>query len=111
MNEPYSGEEHRLCQRHLARPGVTVSCNEGELDFGPNLALALVDVSEAGVGLLLTSPVEPGKEVSMSLKPQAHGQAIKRVGTIVWCSPAEGGYRAGVRFRRRLDYADVFGLR
>ena len=101
-------------RRVLRRPPksrVRVTCRRGVLDLGPNLALSVVDLSEAGVRLLLNEPLEPGQLVSVGLEGQSHTRPTVRVGTVIWRLPAaDGRHEVGVFFEKALPYQLVLEL-
>lgn len=104
-------KNRRRCRRRPPRGRVRVTCRRGGLDLGPNLALSVLDLSEAGVRLVVKTPLEPGREVSVGLEGQSHSRPILRVGAVVWClAAADGAYCIGVRFEKELPYTLVLEL-
>ena len=68
-------------RRNMRRPSknrVRVTCRRGGLDLGPNLGLAMVDLCEAGVRLVVKEPLEPGCAVSVGLEGQSHSRPTLR---------------------------------
>jgi hypothetical protein len=112
MSETKPPEKNRRrCRRRPPRSRVHVTCRRGGLDLGPNLALSVLDLSEAGVRLVVKEPLDLGKEVSVGLEGQSHTRPIVRVGTVVWRLPApDGAYCIGVRFEKALPYTFVLEL-
>ncbi len=101
-------------RRNMRRPSkkrVRVTCRRGGLDLGPNLGLAMVDLCEAGVRLVVKEPLEPGCAVSVGLEGQSHNRPTLRIGSVVWClAAADGTYLTGVRFEKGLPYTFVLEL-
>jgi hypothetical protein len=97
----------RLDRRANARPSVKVICRKGTLDLGANIAVAVLDVSETGVRLIVKEPLKVDQEVTVALEP-SHGRgAERRVARVAWCvESSEQKYVVGARFDKRLPYAD-----
>ena len=105
-----SGPERRGGARRPAKPGVRAEVRRGALGLGPDLGLALLDVSADGLRIRLREAVRAGEEVEVGLQP-ADGAAIRTRGRIIWCRPAGGwAFLAGVRLRRRLTAEEVATL-
>ena len=76
--------------------------------MGNNLALALLDLTQAGASLLIKSSLEPHQEVELELYSSGYPKHIRVPGSVVWSVAAqEGAYCIGVRFDRYLAYADL----
>jgi hypothetical protein len=79
--------------------------------MGPNLAVRLLDLSEGGVRVIVTSPLQPQQEVEVSLLPPAGLREVVRRGVVVWAVPTESGeFCVGIRFEKRLEYSIVCDL-
>jgi hypothetical protein len=78
------------------------------MGLGPNLAVALIDISEDGLGVRLKASLAAGDEVSVELSAPGVRKSLKMVGDIRWCREVgDGTFAAGVRLRRRLTYAQL----
>lgn len=97
--------------RQLPKRKLRVACRNA-LDLGPNLAVGLLDLSENGVRLQVNTELGKGKEVTVTLDSVRNIKTMKRVGAVIWCvATAEpGNFTVGVRFDKRIPYADVAGL-
>lgn len=96
--------------RHRPRGATAVEVWRGPPGTGRNLATALADVCEEGVGVWLRAAVRPGEEVEVVLT-RRDGPPVRVVAEVRWC--AQGGdwtYRAGLRLRRPLAYQDLAEL-
>jgi Tfp pilus assembly protein PilZ len=72
-----------------------------------NLAVALLDVSETGVRLVLREPLERGQDVEITLLGLGHLRPVKVLGSVVWCVATDNQQHCvGVQFNHRLKYAD-----
>jgi hypothetical protein len=103
--------EHRRIRRRPLKTGVAVSCRKGTLGLGPNLAVGLHNISEEGARLVLNAPAALREELEVSLTPPGMGRALIFTAVVYWCRQCpEGGFWVGVKFRRRLNYSDIFNL-
>jgi hypothetical protein len=78
------------------------------LGLGKDLCLAILDVSETGIRLLVKSAVTKGDEIEVELLGVNHRRPLKALAQVVWCIP--GTFCLGAQFRRRLSYADFICL-
>jgi hypothetical protein len=83
---------------------VEVTCRPGVSGLGPDLALALLDVSTSGARLMVKSLLAVGQVVEVCLYPAVPAAGLRRAARVVWCTEARGGYYfIGVRFETLLD--------
>jgi hypothetical protein len=109
MTEPSS--DRRRHRRHGGNDRVIIDCRRDSPDDGPNLALALLDVSNAGVRLYLREPVECEDIIHLSLEVEGLFAPYQSRGTVRWAVEREGGYCiAGVELEKGLDDAEVNAL-
>jgi hypothetical protein len=94
--------------RKPARQSVQLHCRRGALGLGTDLASGFLDVSEGGVQLIATEPMQPGDEVEIVLEGHGIRGPIRRMGEVRWVLPLDGSEcRVGVRFQRLITYRDV----
>jgi len=87
------------------RNSVKIECRKGVFGFGPNLAVAPMNLSETGVRLVLKTELRKGQEVEIIF--QGQGQPVKRVGKVsISIARLDGTYEAGIDFDSNLSYAD-----
>ena len=114
MSEPVpasSGRNRRLSKRRPPKGKARVTCRRGALDLGPDLALAVLDLSEWGARLLVRESLDPGREVLILLRGEANSRPVRRVSDVVWSlAAADGVYCIGVRFQKRVPYGDFSQL-
>ena len=111
MSQTATVRNRRLSRRKSPKGEVEVLCQKGRYGLGPNLALAVLDVSEAGIRLLLTAPLEHGQEFTLILSTPGRGRPLKAVARAVWSvETAAGTYCVGGSFERRLSFVDLVGL-
>ena len=111
MDNPSCPNERRSSQRlRPANSAAHITCQRGELFLGPNVAAALVDACEGGVGILSRESLAVGERMSVSLEGIGTGTVL-RLGRVAWCAPADGGgFRAGVELDAPLEYAELVTL-
>jgi len=96
--------------RHRPRGATGVEVWRDSPGIGRNLATALADVCQEGIGVYLTAAVRPGDRVEVVLTRRG-GPPVRVPAEVRWC--AQGGdwtYRAGLRLRRPLAHEDVADL-
>ncbi len=98
----------RVEPRRRARGNVRIGCMKGKLGLGMNLAFALLDASETGVRLIVTTALEKGQEIEVNFVGPARGKPCKQLAEVMWCVPAaDGRFCVGARFHHRLSYSDL----
>jgi PilZ domain len=90
---------------------LRVILRSGTLGLGPDLPAGLVDVSEDGVCVQVKAPLKPGSDAEIVLDRVGTSRPMKLVADVRWCAgDPSGGYRAGLRLRRRLPYRELMDL-
>ncbi len=115
MSEPSSKEpsqkNRRIAMRRPVKGKVKVVCYKGSLDLGANIAVRVLDVSETGLRVLLTTALEKGQEVLIVLEGQGHMRPIKNPGRVVWSVPTEDAqFATGIQLDKYLKYKDLSHL-
>jgi hypothetical protein len=96
--------ERRLSPRYPPKVSTQISCREGTLGLGPNVALSAADLSETGLQILLSEPVERGRVVEVGLLAPGWQEEAKRLGMVMWTKPTpDGGCQVGVQLSQRLS--------
>jgi hypothetical protein len=104
---PATGDQ-RSTRRRRPRGSTKVACHAGSFGLGPNLAVRVLDVSEAGIRLLVQAALRPGQEIEVSLEGVAHCRPVRASARVVWAvEAADGTYCVGAKFERTLSYADL----
>lgn len=105
MSQPEGPDHNRRRRDRLApRRPLEVRCRWG---LGPNVAQALLDLSEDGTRLLIDEPLPVGQEVNITFDGGRHPDPVTLLAVVVWCALQPGrGLQAGLRFTQPLD-ADV----
>src|SRR5262249_45050487 len=95
--------ERRAYQRFPATDGVRIVCHR---NGGPNLALALLDASQAGLRLFLSAPVDSGDGVRLGLEADGLEEPVRVTGVVRWSVEREDGTCiAGVELERLIAEA------
>ena len=105
-------EANRRGSRRRAPKGSTkVHCYRGLIGCGPDVAHAVLDISETGASLLLKAPFKTGERLEVNLESIAHRRPVKKMASVIWCVPAgEDRYVVGVKFEGTLPYSDLNDL-
>jgi hypothetical protein len=86
---------------------VEISCRRGSTGIGPDIALVLRSLSEAGARLLVTAALAPNEEVEIEFRSSLLPRPSKVLAEVVRIKAVPGNvYCAAVRFQRRLTYAE-----
>jgi hypothetical protein len=97
----------RLDARQVPKRGTKIACMKGAFGLGANIGLTIVDLSQTGVRLIVKTALERGQEMELSLLAPGISRPFKTVATVAWCvTAADGTYRVGAQFRRRMRYRD-----
>jgi hypothetical protein len=98
----------RRTRRRRPKGSTKFACHTGPFGLGPNVAVQVLDVSEAGVRLVVQAALRPGQEIQVSLEGVARSRPVKAVARVVWAvEAADGNYCVGAQFERTLSYADL----
>ena len=116
MTQPQSSSpppprpNHRASRRYPPKRSTRVRATRNSLGLGPNIALAVLDLSETGIRLLLGENLRRGQEFEVVLE-SAGSRPVKVVAGVVWSvGTAEGQFCVGARFQKLIGYADVQAL-
>jgi hypothetical protein len=94
--------------RRKSKRTTRVSCHRGVPGAGINLAVALLDLSETGVRLLLSENVEPGQLIEVRFLGLSHYQPLKLAAEVIWSIPtADRAFCLGARFHQTLNLMDL----
>jgi hypothetical protein len=108
---PPTARNRRLNRRLSAQRRIKAECRRGSMDLGKNIAVAVLDVSEDGIRLVVREPLKDKEEVLLTLTTTADLRSLKRLGSVAWAvATADGTFCVGVRLHKRLSYADLSRL-
>src|SRR4051812_20057725 len=99
-------KNRRISPRRATKQSVKAICRKGSLGLGPNIAVAVLDISETGTRLLLKEALLARQEVEVCLLPPGLVREFKLPGRVVWCVPAaDGNFCTGIEFEKYLSYS------
>jgi hypothetical protein len=108
MDKPTKRLPRPRARRSPAKAGCKVSCRRGSMGMGPNLALAILDVSETGIRLRVREALQPRQEIEVGLEGLGHARPLRLSAQVAWCvATADDFYCIGARFQNRLTYQDL----
>jgi len=111
MTQESLARNRRVSKRKAPKGGLHVSCQKGSWGLGGNMAVSVLDVSDAGIRLILSAPLERNQELSVCLSVPGKGRPLKALARVVWSvETAEGTYCVGAAFQRRLAHTDFLNL-
>jgi hypothetical protein len=97
----------RRCRRQTPKSNLKVRAFKSTLGLGANIALAILDISENGVRLLLKENLPVGHSFEVTLEPVSC-KTVKTIAEVVWSIPAaDGTFCVGTRFQKNLPYSDL----
>lgn len=96
----------RAFPRRKAR-GSARYCPSGRL-FASWKAAKPVDICEDGIGLVVREPLAAGARVDVELDPPGNQRGLAAMAEVRWAAPlADGSYRVGLRWERRIAFAEM----
>jgi hypothetical protein len=109
MNEAAATiHNRRLCVRRPSKRTVKSTCRKGLFDFGTNLALTILDVSESGICMLVKERLDHNQQVTFTLEGVSHRRPLRHTARVIWCmETADQKFCVGCRFDKRLPWAEM----
>jgi hypothetical protein len=99
MSDAAESSDRRRSSRKPPRAGAEVACRPEPVTIGPNLALAVLDLSADGIRLLVKAPLETGQKIEVDLEGIGYCRPLKLAAEVVWSLPtADGNWCVGARF-------------
>jgi PilZ domain len=97
----------RRSQRRKPRSSVRLECRKGSLGLGANIANCVLDVSDSGVRLVVTQPLDLLSEVEVVIAGYGMKGPIKRLANVRWQLKLDSGlYCTGVEFQKHINFRD-----
>ncbi len=97
----------RAAPRRIPKGSTKAIAYKNWLGVGSNIALAVLDVSESGIRLMLKDNMSVGQQFEVSL----HGigsKMVKMIAEVVWSvKAADGTFIVGAKFQKPLTYSDL----
>jgi hypothetical protein len=102
--------DRRVFPRYDSRAQVRIIRASDRMRFG--ITGEVWNISVEGTGIVLKESLRIGEQITLELSNTVQRFRCDVRGTILWCEPmADGRYRCGVRFLRRISPLDVSSLR
>ncbi len=100
--------DKRLSRRKPVKRGVVAQCRRGQMGLGADVAVGVVDISECGACLMVKVELKHGEDAEVILAGVGRGKPLKLACEVRSCvAQGEGTFRAGMRFRKRIPYAEL----
>ncbi|WP_020468632.1 PilZ domain-containing protein [Zavarzinella formosa] len=100
--------DKRLIRRKPVKRGVIARCRRGQLGLGQDLALGIIDISDSGMCLLVKTELRRGEEAEVEMIGVGRSKPIKILCEVRWIVfEDDERFRVGLRFRKRIPYADL----
>ncbi len=100
MNEPTAnGSERRRSRRQRPKPTTEIACRPQTLIIGPDVALAVLDISADGIRLMVNAPLEKGQRIEVDLEGIGYCRPLKLNAEVIWSlATADGNWCIGAKF-------------
>jgi hypothetical protein len=100
MNEPTAnGSERRRARRQRPKPTTEIACRPQTLIVGPDVAVAVLDISADGIRLMVNAPLEKGQRIEVNLEGIGYSRPIKLNAEVIWSlATADGNWCIGAKF-------------
>jgi hypothetical protein len=105
-----SRPNQRRSRRQSAKSSTKVRAYKNTLGLGKNIAVTVLDVSEAGVRLVLKEDLPIGHDFEVNLESVCY-RPVKITAQVVWCMAlADGNFVVGARFHKSITWTDLAAL-
>ena len=95
-------KNRRVSRRRSVKATTKLTCYKGSLGLGRSLAVAILDLSETGIRLVVKTALDVGQELEINLLSQHHSSPTKLLANVMWCVEAvDGTFCIGAQFQRR----------
>src|SRR5438445_3513930 len=95
MTEQTTRSNSRRSRRAAPKGSTKARAYKGPMGLGPNLAVAILDVSETGIRLVLKNDLPKGQEIECNLD-NVSARPIKVIADVLWSLPmADGNFCVG----------------
>src|SRR5436853_7296772 len=76
--------DKRRNRRQAPKGSTTAYATRNALGLGPNISVCVLDLSEAGIRLLLKEHLPQGREFEVTLESAAANHPVKVLARVVW---------------------------
>jgi hypothetical protein len=100
MNEPTaSGSERRRSRRQRPKPTTEIACRPQTVIVGPDVAVAVLDISADGIRLMVNAPLAKGQRIEVNLEGIGYNRPLKLNAEVIWSlATADGNWCIGAKF-------------
>ncbi len=100
MNESTAnGSERRRSRRQRPKKTTEIACRPQTVIVGPDVALAVLDISAEGIRLMVNAPLEKGQRIEVDLQGIGYSKPIKLNAEVIWAlATADGNWCIGAKF-------------
>jgi hypothetical protein len=106
-----TASNRRAFMRRSPKRSSKITCRKGALGLGPNIGVRLLDLSEAGLRMIVKKELTTKDEVEIGLMAPGGVRETICKGRVVWVVPtADGEFAVGILFEKRLPYTNVIDL-
>lgn len=100
MNEPTAtGSERRRSRRQRPKPNTEIACRPQTVIVGPDVAVAVLDISADGIRLMVNAPLGKGQRIEVNLEGIGYSRPIKLNAEVIWSlATADGNWCIGAKF-------------
>ena len=106
---PTPSPNQRRSHRQPSRRSTKVRCYANRSP-SPNLAVAVLDLSETGIRLVLNTDLPKGQELTVHLDNIAY-RPIKLTAEVIWSLPTkDGNFCVGAHFQQAIRYPALISL-
>ncbi len=94
--------------RRSASSSVKVTCvKKGAENTGPNVLLVVLDLSEAGTRLVVSTTLDAGEDVIVTLEEPSCPSPLMRLGKVVWSFQLTRAHVVGILFNEPIGEEDI----
>jgi PilZ domain-containing protein len=99
MNESTTnGSERRRSRRQRPKTTTEIACRPQTVIVGPDVALAVLDISAEGIRLMVNAPLEKGQRIEVDLQGIGYSRPIKLNAEVIWSlATADGNWCVGAK--------------
>jgi DNA-binding response OmpR family regulator len=106
-SSPDADTEQLVNTKRMGRGPVRLACRKGLISLGANLAEAVVSVCPEEQSGLPLPRIDKGQDVELVVRQTPDGP-VRQPAQLLWVIPQpDGCYRVGLRFRRRVNLAEL----
>ena len=100
MNEPtVTGSERRRSRRQRPKPSTEIACRPQTVIVGPDVAVAVLDISADGIRLMVNAPLEKGQRIEVDLEGIGYCRPLQLSAEVIWSlETADGNWCIGAKF-------------